>query len=392
MLTPNVVIVGGNLLNKGAQAMAFTVVDQIKAISPKARIYLFSEQDYKVKSSSKFKYKFEIIPWSKNIQLGLLFPILKGEKSTRITEILKTTKAIIDISGYALSSVFFSSHWKNFTHSLRYLSSIIIAQKYNIPYFIFPQSIGPLDYIFPYSLIINPLLKKYLRYPTKIYVRERSGLQALSNFTGQNVILTNDLVLGNGEYSLENIFKVPPPFRRYRIVKDSVGIVPNQKIYNRLKERTFLDLYGSIIQTCLSEGKTVYILRHSVEDLRICNIIKRMFETKDNVSLIGEDLTCIELEQIISMFNFLVASRYHSVIHAFKRGVPVVCIGWADKYNELMMHFSQERYFTDVTDLDQHKIINQVRLMLNSYKTEGKVISERYNSLEYLDLFKEVDL
>ena len=43
----NIVIVGGELFNKGAQAMTFTVVDEFSSRYPEKDIYLFSNSDYK---------------------------------------------------------------------------------------------------------------------------------------------------------------------------------------------------------------------------------------------------------------------------------------------------------------------------------------------------------
>ena len=59
----NVIITGGELFNKGAQAMTFAVISTIKKINPDINCILLSTKDAIERSEEdKKKYNFEILP------------------------------------------------------------------------------------------------------------------------------------------------------------------------------------------------------------------------------------------------------------------------------------------------------------------------------------------
>ena len=59
----NIIITGGELFNKGAQAMTFVSVDEIKRRFPDHQIYLLSEMDMKRPAAEKEQYTFDFIGW-----------------------------------------------------------------------------------------------------------------------------------------------------------------------------------------------------------------------------------------------------------------------------------------------------------------------------------------
>ena len=186
----NIIIVGGELFNKGAQAMTFTVIDMMKRRFPSKKTYLLSEEDYKRKREDKEKYAFTILPWNLEIKTILLSPSLcvlfkmmgkRSDKADDIKKIIEDCALFIDVSGYALSS-----QWE-WSRSFNYLLNIAIAKRFGVPYHIFPQSIGPFDYGFKDKISLYPLLRMYLKYPVKIFPREASGVMFLRRFTRKNI-------------------------------------------------------------------------------------------------------------------------------------------------------------------------------------------------------------
>jgi len=211
-----ILINGGGLSNKGAQSMTFVTVNEIRNRYPDKEIILLSDEDYKRGEEEKDLYSIKILPMNLPLILLQLSGIykdiwwLRARKNTknenkliapRFAEIFKNADAIIDISGYALSS-----QWGWFP-SVNYLLNIIVAKKYSIPYYIFPQSIGPFNYSLKYKVFLYPLMKLYLKYPKKIFVREKDGIKWIYKFTRKNVEKKYDIVLQNQGYNLTNIFK-----------------------------------------------------------------------------------------------------------------------------------------------------------------------------------------
>ncbi|NQE52426.1 Coenzyme F420 hydrogenase subunit beta [ANME-1 cluster archaeon GoMg3.2] len=385
----NVIIVGGELSNKGAQAMTFTVVDQVKRKFPNKNIYLFSVIDFDRDDKEKSIYKFNILPWDLKTKLwflgfgGRLFKKNSkyGYLENHIKDVVKDVDFFIDISGYALSS-----QW-GFLASVNYLLNIATAKKYSIPYYIFPQSIGPFNYSMKSKFFLYPLLNLYLKYPKKIFVREKEGIRSISKFTEKNIEKSYDIVLQSKGYNINNIYK-DIHFKDIKIESNSVGIIPNLRVIERAKPDEIYSVYNSLINRLIDAEKRVYILRHSYEDLELCEKIKNCFPDTKCVRLIPDDLNAIELENIIKQFDFIIASRYHSIVHSYKNGVPALVIGWATKYFELLKNFDQLDYFFDGRDnIDIDEINNKLDKMIRNYKYEREKIINKMNILNKGNIF-----
>jgi colanic acid/amylovoran biosynthesis protein len=396
-----ILITGGELFNKGAQAMTFTIVNELKSKYPQHELIVLSERDYNRDKEELQRYNFTIKPWFFQLKMKIYNPVsnllyifhksdknpeLVSSEKESIIKILKNTDLLVDVSGYALSS-----QWGT-KYSLNYLLNIMVAKKYNIPVLLLPQSFGPFNYRGVQSLLIKSLLKRYLKYPKKIFAREEEGYKFADNYTQNNLVRSLDLVLQNkNELNLNNIFKDPSSIELNiaSVSKNSVAIIPNKKILNHGTEN-ILKKYVSIVRELLNCGKKVYLIRHSYEDLYICEHIKSNFSEKD-VVLLTDDFQSYELEKFIDKFDFIIASRYHSIVHAYKHGVPAIVLGWATKYQELAKVFSQENFLFDVRRLindDDERILNKVIELNHSYKLESNVIKDRYASLNPIDYFE----
>ena len=370
----NIIIVGSNFLNKGAQAMLFVTVNQIKVRFPNKNIYLFS----KTKSDEKKKsiYKFDILLWDTKSRINFLRNDRFDQHSEKIKSIILNTDFFVDISGFALSSKF------PLFNTIIYLSNIIIAKKYQIPYYIFPQSIGPFNYSLRQKIILYPLLKLCLSYPKKIFIREKDGLKSINKFTKKNVEGSFDIVLQNKKYNLSNIYNEKVHFKKIEIKPNSVAIIPNLKVLERMNPTKFYSVYNYLIEILVKSEKTVYLLRHSYEDLKLCEEIKKQFINNNNVVLMSEDFNVIELEDIIKQFDFIITSRYHSIIHAYKYGIPALVIGWAVKYFELLEKFGQLNYYFNIDNkLSISDVEKSLCKMTRNYQKEKIVIIDKVNSL-----------
>lgn len=401
----NVIIMGGGLYgNIGAQAMTFTVVDQIKRRFPKKKIYLFSTSEYERSEKEKKEYKFRIMPWGIGSKLNLLISkqlikkeffsdewITQVEYQTQIENIIKNTSFFIDISGYRLGYRLFQKKDADFSISIRsydYLLNIMIAKKFSIPYYIFPQSFGPFNYPLKEKVFLYPLLWKYLKYPKKIFAREDASLKYLQKFTNKNLSKSKDIVLLNDEYKLENIFKNKYEPTKINISPDSVGIIPSIMITKRLGEKKTIEIYEKMIAKLLESGKKIYLLGHAQTDHFICKKIKDLFNDENEVDIISEELNVVEIEKIISQFNFIIASRYHSIINAFKNGIPVLAIGWAPKYFELMRDFNQLDYIFDTQkNFEKSKVLDGLSKLLERYSKEKKVIKSKLDQMKKNKIF-----
>jgi len=363
--------------------MTFTVVDQMKRRYPNSEIVLLSSLDSRRTVADLAQYKFKILPWDLETRIMTAAPLdLRDRSLNDIDDLFKNAMAVVDISGYALSSQLSRLSW------LAYLLNVAIAKRYSIPFFILPQSLGPFNYGV-ISPILKGLFKAYLSYPRLIFAREEEGYRLIKSITPENSRKEFDVVLTGTGYDEGNIF-THRIGQQPSITEGSVGIIPNMRVIERAEHSTIIKLYQRIVQEIVTSGKTVYLLHHSHEDLDFCLSLKAGVDS-DRVVVIEEELNAIDIESTIAKFDFVVASRYHSIIHAYKHGVPAYVIGWATKYHELLSAFEQYQYFADVrSGLDEDAIIQSIKKMIVSHQQESVRIKNRLDAIRKCSVFDDV--
>ncbi|WIV68828.1 polysaccharide pyruvyl transferase family protein [Natrialbaceae archaeon AArc-T1-2] len=385
----NIVIVGGDLCNKGAQAMTYTLVDQLSRRFPQKEIYLFSSRDYYRDTDQNRKFTFNILPWGVEYRSKILARKLPSnvelEEYEEIKRVLNDCKFMIDINGYALSSQ------RGFARSLLYMSNISVCKSLSIPMYIFPQSIGPFDYGMGKSNIMDAFLNLYLDYPQKIYSREQEGVTYAKKYTNNDVEKSFDIVLQFDEYQTGNIFKNPPDLRKIEIADNAAGIIPNSKVKDRMNEKEFYNMNKEIVNNLLDKGKDVYIIRHAEGDKEICQTISQIFSSVDGVHTLSQDYDPITLETIIGDLDYIIGSRYHSLIHAYKNSVPAVAIGWATKYRELLSEFDQLEYFFESRySIDIKTLGDAIEKMESNYKNESEIIAKKRKEIQSQNILSEL--
>lgn len=398
-MSKNIIITGGELFNKGAQSMTFITIDQMKRKYPDAEIIVLSTKDYERSIEDKRQYNFKILPFTS----GWIYEFFNGatkvlwslknkikpskydkyeKEKIELKNLLKDTEYMIDVSGFAFSSQF------SFNRSLDFLLRIYLAKHYKIPMIVMPQSFGPFDFKGKNKYIIDFLAKRTLSYPVAIYAREPEGYNLLkSKYNLDNVYNVTDMVLLNENINYENIYvnNIEPTLDID--IKNGVGIVPNKENFSRGTD--VLDVYVKIIDTVLEQGKTVYVVRHSFDDKQACEIIKNEYSDNENVVLLNDDVSSREFDLLLDKFDFIVGSRFHSIIHAYKKNVPVIAIGWATKYHVILDKFEQGEYMFDVRETISLQLVeDQTNKMLNNLDNESTLIEVRLNEIKHsVDLF-----
>ncbi len=394
-----ILVTGGELRNKGAQAMSFITVDQIARRNPEYKVILFSSLDSKRIESEKNNYKFDIMPFPSLMEIisfytGLLKKrYLKRENGkyfANYKKIFNNAVALLDISGFALGDKWGENAVKS------YLKRIFRVTFFKIPVYLMPQSFGPFNFKGKDANKLHRKMKRILPKVKVIMARENEGFQMLvEKYNLQNVIKTPDMVLQNKGIMIENIYNVPPVIKDVQIEKGSVAIIPNSKNNKFGKEEEVLNFYQKAINMLLKKGKNVYLIYHALEDLDICkNIKQNYFANEKKVKLIEEELSCIIFDELVSKFDFIIGSRYHAIVHAYRKGVPAIILGWAIKYRELADTFSQKEYCFDSSNLQLHieDILTKLEKMCLHYEQEALRISEGINKIQKENVFDLLDL
>ena len=114
-----------------------------------------------------------------------------------------------------------------------------------------------------------------------------------------------------------------------------------------------------------------------MSDVEICRKIKSFYADNDDVVFIDEYLNCIDFANLLDSFDLLISSRFHSIVHAYKKYIPCMVIGWAVKYAELTSKLKQENYMFDARKkIEAHEFLAKLEDLLKNRDIEKSKIKE----------------
>ena len=394
-------IVGANFKNKGAQSMLFVSVDEIKKRYPEAEVYFAS-----VEQIDEEKYNFKKLHYAEGAKLLALAEkkrygklairflkdivkfILRQNNSVLhyldVKKLFPSLDVMIDVSGFNLGM-----KWDEATHE-KYLNNVRLARKYNIPIYLMPQSFGPFNYP-PEREFLKDEMRETLPYVKKIFAREEEGKKLLTEELGLNNVESSvDIVLQNPKVNMHNIFKATPKMIIPVIeTENNVGIIPNQQCLRHGDKEKILRLYQGIVSALLREEKEVYLFRHSKEDLSVCNDIKALFNDEEKVHLLENDFSCFEYDSFIRIFDYIICSRYHGIVHGYKNAIPCIALGWAIKYEELAKNVGQEEFVFDITSdsFSVEQVLQTIATMNKNHKAESEKIKDYVDKIQKVNCF-----
>lgn len=252
-----------------------------------------------------------------------------------------------------------------------------------------PQSFGPFDF----AESKDQELRRLLPAAKVIFARERDGLLGLkTRYRLENVRLSGDLVLQNSELNRNHIYLTGESgCKADSVMENSVAIIPNDRNYEFGNRRLVIDMYIRLIAYLRERGKNIYIFPFSY-DFGCCQDIYDRLPDHSGIHLINETYDCLEYRELLKQFQFVVSSRYHAIVHAYKAGTPAVSIGWADKYHELLSQFGQEKYSFDIRNgIDVEELLYAVKAMDDQYLEEQKKINSTFLNTQEENCFDVLD-
>lgn len=364
-------ITGAQFTNKGAQSMLFTAASEIRKRFKHAIIWYLplDSQIYTKEIQSRYDFLF----------------LTDGyDLKSQLYEILTELTAIVDVSGYELSSYWNHGGW--------YLRILRFAYWYGIPLYLMPQSFGPFQ--FPDELQLE--LKKYLPKVSHIFARELSAYQQMKDIYGlKNISLSKDLVLQNKKIEKKYIYcrNRNQNHSKRLSTESNVAIIPNERNYEFGSKEKVLELYQNFLLFLLEKGKNIYLISHSGRgDEAVCQNIFEKFKSNPAVHLVVEEMDCMEFEEFTGNFQYIIASRFHAIVHSYKNGVPCIAVGWADKYKELLSEFGQEKYQFDIREkVSKKEIYRAVCDMDMFFKIESEKIQKVLVSIQMENCFDILD-
>lgn len=390
-------ITGAGFGNKGAESMLYALISELRSHG-KCEITVLTQHGFEYANHNIDGIKF--IPYTWDERAAILHPMahlynlvgyrlchifgIHRRNELRLYRALKNTDVVLDISGYSLSSQWGPRVSHHIPHTLE------IAKKFGKKAILLPQSFGPFD--FPKSYKLSPsYLRNILGYAAAIFCREADGfhhIQALGGMT--NIFKSADIVLQSQAkpdfvLTIDNDAAVPD------IKPHSVLVVPNMRVIERTDRGRMMQLYRQTIDTIRQHGKSVYIAYYDFSDIPICRELKDMFADDADVVFLDQNLNSIQFNKILPGFDFMISSRFHSIVHGYRNGIPALVIGWAVKYCELLESVGQKHLLYDGrTEIAADDFLASVNHLIKNSDAESAVIAKHVREIQQDNCFDKM--
>lgn len=183
-----------------------------------------------------------------------------------------------------------------------------------------------------------------------------------------------------------------------------IGIAPNMRVYERVRGagtgNAYLQALVKLIQHCLEHHDVDIVLQanevntHGVrkDDRYLCSLVAASVGRSDRCFVIREPLTAEASMALIGRLEFLVGSRFHSLVFGFSQGVPAMALSWSHKYRELFSLFGVEDSVQECQDIDSEVLIAAFERNWSQRQRQRSLILERVEQLRarVSGLFDEV--
>lgn len=400
----NYLLTGAEFNNKGAEAMTLIALKNIYENDSNANVFLLDSGYYPDFEFYKPLTYISLPVWNLRILcdrkpvrcymarikdfIKYFVPGKKSSFGTLLTtkRVLSKIDVVIDVSGFA-----FSSKWGD-EGTIDWLSQIDLMKKMGAKIWLIPQSFGPFDFD---SKQVVEYGKSVLENCELVCAREENGFELLKNIGLKNINRMSDSVLSEKDFNPSSVIKNYENFIESIDTPDehNIAIIPNYRLIDigGTDYKKMLGFYADIINK-YSGKYHFYLIAHAGEDLAVCKKVKELFEDSEKVTLIDHVMYSFNYEEFSKKMDFIIASRYHSIIHAYKEGVPAIVLGWADKYKGIVSEIGQTEYLIDLNSYD--KALSAVEKMTELYDSESRKIKDKVVQIQEhscYDFLKELN-
>ncbi len=361
----NVEIIGTQFINKGAELMLLTIIEQLKqSFDTNVNVCMLS--DKKLSNPHKLlsygiNKKLPHIKKGINIKwIGVCIPKILRDYCNVIID--QEIHVVLDASGFA-----YSDQWgENAARNLA--ASVEGWKKQGAKVILLPQAFGPFT-----SVKIIKHMRKIIDYADLIYARDDVSYKHLLDIClnkAHNIRLAPDFTnlltfnkISNFNYS------------------NSICITPNQRMLDKSTNGSkYLKILSNIINSLEESNQDYFFLIHEGHhDRKIIN--KLLLNTEPKIYQTDD---VVEIKKVLGCVKGLIGSRYHGLVSALSQGVPSIAIGWSHKYIELLKDYDCKENFIDLNNdidinetislfFDENKYQNtQSKLFLNSKKLKDQ--------------------
>ena len=116
-------------------------------------------------------------------------------------------------------------------------------------------------------------------------------------------------------------------------------------------------------------------------DLMICDAVFDGVKNKAMVRWYHKEMDAEEIRAFIGKSRVLVASRFHAMIGALEKKVPVLLVGWSHKYQEVLDMFHLGQYAIDFSNLTCEALIKEFENFMDHEEEIRSNIEANYDAV-----------
>jgi coenzyme F420-reducing hydrogenase beta subunit len=363
--------------NKGAAAMLQSIIKNVINEKEKAEFSLFSV--YPKEDNAQNPYSFLNIISAKPeriifiaFPLAILFRLFKWVKF--IKKLLLMNK-IID--GFYKCDLVVDAAGISFVDSRGF-----IMNTYNFICAATPLLVG--TPVIKASQAMGPCNKIYNKIWAKIALRKIKAVCARGKYTEEyltnlglaNIISCADcaFIMPDGDESKNKVKEIMQKDKFFD--KKFITLSISSVVFKSCEKAgiDYFDIMKRFIKYINNKGYGVFIIANAARkgteklknnDLPIGEKLYGMIDNNKDVRWYNKEFTPEIIREIISKSNILVASRFHAMIGALEKGVPVLLVGWSHKYKEVLDMFDLEEYSVDYKNLHYEDLVERFEKVLD---------------------------
>lgn len=342
----NVLVDNAGFVNKGAELMLQSVVQQLETITPKVRIVVPKDVFY---DNLDYCFHHRILPLflvsnkrKERVKRFLFHNVLN--KTWYITP--DQIDLILDAGGFQ-----FSDQWavteKFIADKKAYYSRFTKKNKRIV---FLPQAFGPFE-----NSTSQRLMRIVYNVADLLYARESESYNYL------NVLFPNSSKV-----------KMAPDFTCLSknsnsstaiLPNDYVVLIPNIRMVTHTSQSVsdhYFQFLQEVSEFLINKGETLVLLNHEGKD--DLSLILRLNSALSKSVLLLNGLDALEIKRIIGEAKLVISSRYHGVVSGITQGVATLCTAWSHKYFELLKEYGCESNLLSINDINCAKQIIEMAL------------------------------
>lgn len=374
----NIVLIGARLSdNLGGPSLAVSTVEVLKSVYPEAKFTLLvPEKAYANDQKIEGKYPLSVMPFHAEKILLYLWIKRWFKLSIGPWSLQKTVNAIlhsdmiVDIWGIMFADSFRS---KSFISKFREGLRLTFGKLVNIP-------------MVKYTVAMGPFQSKWNRLFAKWYLNQFVDIIfARDEITERHLKILGINTETHG--APDTAFLLPVSNHHPNVNNENlVGISVSYQARNRYSNPAdYTLMIANLINNIIQKYDTsVLLIPNEIEsgtddDKKIAVEINRLVVSDQCDVLDTSHLSAMDIKNVISQCEAVIAARYHTIIAALSLGIPVLALGWHHKYKGVLQLFHQDEYLLDVNSMDLHQAESKFETL---WKNRVKVRSEILSHIE----------